>query len=57
MSKGLRLKEGIGIVIRGDVNGADNIRQKAITTTPPLVETATTEDSGRLCGSAVDLPV
>jgi putative transposase len=33
-------------VIHGDVNGADNIRQKAITVTPPLARTAGSGDSG-----------
>ena len=36
-------------VIHGDVNGADNLRQKAITVSSPLARTASAGDSGNGC--------
>jgi len=38
VERGLWKCSSCGMVIHGDVNGADNIRQKAITVTPPLVQ-------------------
>jgi putative transposase len=44
--RGLWVCSSCDTVIHGDINGADNIRQKAITVTPPL---ASVVDSGNGC--------
>jgi putative transposase len=46
VQRGLWKCSSCGIVMHADINGADNIRQKAITVTPPLARTAGSGDSG-----------
>jgi putative transposase len=48
--RGLWVCSSCDTVIHGDINGADNIRQKAITVTPPLTQRCGgSEDSGNGC--------
>ena len=49
VQRGLWKCSSCGVVIHGDINGADNIRQDSIPVTLPLARTASAGDSGNGC--------
>ena len=49
VERGLWKCSSCGVVIHGDVNGADNLRQKALTVTPPLAEREDEVDRSNGC--------